>query len=311
MINNDRGIFERIKDAPSATMDITYYLGDKNVIVNVGNPENLTCDNSFMGNYTEIRLSMGDVKVLHACLTKILETKRGFKTRDSFCPDNFIDQFGKRELSELNRLIHAYNNMGEQINDRIFSYLPESWQDEGVYANLDRKRGLVFLTNDAHQVLINSRYGVLLWYGTPYRGFEGTLFDLAPLANADLSDGEGNTLKAGTGAWHKDDLNALYSYLDDDSEALQFTGADLAPLYECKNRIVNAFILSNIDAVFADFKDDHDNWHVLISDSHWHKTPLAIEFMADCLHDFDREITGEHNRERYAEFIRFELLKRS
>lgn len=236
---------------------------------------------------------------------------------NSIQPMNTLDKFGYRELAELNALIQAYANAGTHDNGKVYAHLPESWYDNGVYPDFNANSGLVFLTNSEYQALVKTEYGLMMWYNTPYNGFEGTLFDLADEVNDDLSDSESNTTPAGAGNWHKDDLNAVYAYLDDDIVALRDTGADLTDLYRAKDRIVEAFILSNIEQVFDGFKDSHEDYQFQLNDSSneptsetsWYEDKLASQFVTDCLHDFDREIADTDDFDKYAEFIRQTMLK--
>lgn len=208
---------------------------------------------------------------------------------NSIQPMNTLDKFGYRELVELNALIHAYANAGTHDDEKVYAHLPESWYDDGVHPDFNANSGLVFLTNSEYQALVNSEYGLIMWYNTG-RGFEGTLFSLADEVNDDLSDSEGNTTPAGDGTWCKDDLNAVYAYLDDDIVALRDTGADLTALYKTKDRIVEAFVLANLT---------YDPLCLAELDSYSDE-----ELMTHCLSDFDREIADEGDFDKYAEFIR-------
>lgn len=205
-------------------------------------------------------------------------------------PMNTLEKLGYRELAELNALIQAYANAGAGDNGKVYASLPESWYDDGVYAEFNANSGQVFLTNSEHQALVNTKYGLMMWYNTPYAGHEGTLFDLAIQLNYQLSDIEGNTTLTGAGDWHKDDLNAVYGYLDDDIAALRGTGADLTYLYRAKDRIVEAFILVSLtddplnQAELGDYSD--------------------AELMTRCLSDFEREIADEGDYAKYVGFIR-------
>ena len=209
---------------------------------------------------------------------------------NSIQPMNTLDKYGYRELAELNALIQAYANAGTLNNGKTYAELPESWYDNDVYPDFNANSGLVFLTNSEYQALIKTEYGLMMWYNTPYAGHEGTLFDLADEVNDDLSDSESNTTPAGAGNWHKDDLNAVYGYLDDDIVALRGTDADLTGLYRAKDRIVEAFVLASLhDQPFNQAELDH------YSDE---------ELMTRCLSDFDREIADTDDFAKYAEFIR-------
>ena len=209
---------------------------------------------------------------------------------NSIQPMNTLDKYGYRELAELNALIQAYTNAGTYDNGKTYAELPESWYDNDVYPDFNANSGLVFLTNSEYQALVKTEYGLMMWYNTPYVGHEGTLFDLADEVNDDLSDSESNTTPAGAGNWHKDDLNAVYGYLDDDIVALRGTDADLTALYRAKDRIVEAFVLASLhDQPFNQAELDH------YSDE---------ELMTRCLSDFDREIADTDDFDKYAEFIR-------
>ena len=201
---------------------------------------------------------------------------------------NTLDKFGYLELAELNALIQAYANAGTHADGKIYAALPESWEDDGVYPDFSADSGLVFLINSEYQALIRTKYGVMMWYTTPYAGYEGTLFDLAAEVHADLSDSEGYTVPAGAGSWHKDDISAVYAYLDDDLEALRDTGADLDDLYRAKDRIALATIKASlIDAPIS--QDELDS----SSDA---------ELVAHCLADLGREIADD-DYDKYIGFI--------
>ena len=217
--------------------------------------------------------------------------------RNSIQPMNTLDKFGYRELAELNKLIHAYANAGNYITDpvdtskgKIYAELPESWYDNGVYPDFNPDSGMVFLSNSDYQTLVNTEYGLMMWYNTPYNGHEGTLFDLAEAITHDLTDKDGNTTPAGAGNWHKDDLNAVYFYFDSDIVALRDTGADLTDLYRAKDRIVEAFVLASLHyQPFNQAELDH------YSDE---------ELITRCLSGFDHDIADEDDLDKYAEFIR-------
>ena len=210
--------------------------------------------------------------------------------RNSAQPMNTLDEFGYRELAELNKLIHAYANAGTHDNGKIYAELPKSWYDNGVYPDFNPNSGLVILTNSDYQALVNTEYGVMQWYNTPYNGHEGTLFDLAEAITHDLTDKDGNTTPTGAGNWHKDDLNAVYFYFDSDIVALRDTGADLTDLYRTKDRIAEAIMLDALhDQPFNQAELDH------YSDE---------ELITRCLSGFDHEIADEDDLDKYAEFIR-------
>ena len=203
---------------------------------------------------------------------------------------NTLDKFGYCELEGLNALIQAYANAGSHANGKLYAHLPASWNDTGVYPDFSADHGgLVFLVNQEHQALINTKYGVMMYYTTPYAGYEGTLFDLAEQVNADLSNDEGYTIPAGAGSWHKDDLGAIYAHLDDDIEALRDTGADLDDLYRAKARIALAFVKASLaDAPLgrAELDTYSDN-----------------ELIRHCLADLGREITDDADFYKYVDFI--------
>ena len=191
---------------------------------------------------------------------------------------NTLDKFGYCELEGLNALIKAYANAGEHAEGKIYAALPKSWNNAGVYADYNPDSGLVFLVNDEYQVIIRTKYGVMMWYSTPYANHEGTLFDLAAEVSDDLSDDEGYTLPAGAGSWSKDDLLTVYGYLNEDLEALRDTGADLEELFRVKDRIALSLIKASlIDAPLS--QDELD----CFSDE---------ELINHCLPDFG-EITDE------------------
>ena len=205
-------------------------------------------------------------------------------------PMNTLDEFGYRELTELNALIQAYANAGAHDNGKIYAHLPATWYDNGVYPDFNPNSGMVFLSNSNYQALVNTEYGLMMWYNTPYNGHEGILFDLAEAVTHDLTDKDGNTTPAGAGNWHKDDLNEVYAYLNSDLVALCDTGADLTDLYRAKDRIVEAFVLASLHyQPFNQAELDH------YSDE---------ELITRCLSDFDHDITDEDDLDKYAEFIR-------
>ena len=207
---------------------------------------------------------------------------------------NTLDKFGFCELADLNSLIQAYADAGAHANGKIYADLPKSWHDDGVCIDFNPDSGLVFLINSEYQVLIRTKYGVMMWYTTPHANYEGTLFDLADLVRADLSDSEGYTLPAGAGNWHKEDLLAIYGYLDEDLDALRDTGADLDELYRAKYRIAMAFVKASLtDAPLS--QDELDCY----SDN---------ELIAHCLPDFGREIADD-DFYKYVGFIRQTMLK--
>ena len=206
-------------------------------------------------------------------------------------PVNTLDKFGFCELVGLNALIRAYANAGAHNDGKIFAELPATWNDAGVCPDFSADHGgLVFLVNQEHQALINTKYGVMAWYTTPYAGHEGTLFDLAEQVNADLSDDEGYTIPAGAGAWHRDDLSAVYAYLDEDIEALRDTDADMEDLYRVKHRIALAFVKASLaDAPLGQAELD---------------TYSDNELTNHCLADLGREIADDSDFYKYVDFIR-------
>ena len=161
-------------------------------------------------------------------------------------PMNTLNKLGFCELVELNELIKAYALAGAHSDGKVYAELPATWHNAGVYPDFNADSGLVFLANSDSQALINTKYGLMVWYITPFAGHEGTLFDLAELVHADLSNDEGYTIPAGAGAWHKDDLRAVYAHLDEDIEALRDTGADLDDLHRAKARIALAFVKASL-----------------------------------------------------------------
>ena len=210
--------------------------------------------------------------------------------RNATQPMNTLDDFGYRELAELNKLSHAYANAGTHDNGKIYANLPDSWYNADVYPDFNPDSGMVFLSNSAYQTLVNTEYGVMQWYNTPYKGFEGTLFDLAEAVTHDLTDKDGNTTPAGAGNWHKDDLNEVYAYLNQDLVALRDTGADLTDLYRTKDRIAEAIMLDALhDQPFNQAELDH------YSDE---------ELITRCLSGFSHEIADEDDFDKYADFIR-------
>ena len=83
--------------------------------------------------------------------------------------------------------------------------------------------------------------------------------DLAEIVTHDLTDKDGNTTTAGAGNWRKDDLNAVYAYLNSDLVALRDTGADLTGIYRAKERIAQTFILDALPDVADAFKYAHED----------------------------------------------------
>ena len=205
-------------------------------------------------------------------------------------PMNTLDEFGYRELTELNALIQAYANAGAHDNGKIYAHLPATWYDNGVYPDFNPNSGMVFLSNSNYQTLVNTEYGVMQWYDTPYDGHEGTLFDLAKAVTHDLTDTDGNTTPAGAGNWCKDDLNEVYAYLNQDLVALRDTGADLTDLYRAKDRIVEAFVLASLH--YQPFNQAELDYY---SDE---------ELITRCLSGFSHEIADEDDFDKYAEFTR-------
>ena len=203
---------------------------------------------------------------------------------------NTLDKFGYCELEGLNALIKAYANAGAHANGNIYAALPASWEDEGVHPDFNPDSGLVFLVNEEYQVLIRTKYGVMLWYTTPYANREGTLFDLAAEVAADLSDDEGYTIPAGAGSWSKEDLLAVYGYLDDDLVSLRDTGADLEDLFRVKDRIALAFVKASLNEEPLG-QDELDCY----SDN---------ELIKHCLADLGREVVNDDDFYKYVGFIR-------
>ena len=202
---------------------------------------------------------------------------------------NTLDKFGYCDLADLNSLIKAYANAGEHNEGKIYAELPKSWNNNGVYPEFNPDSGLVFLVNEEYQVLIRTKYGVMMWYTTPYANHEGTLFDLAAEVAADLSDDEGYTIPAGAGSWHKDDLLTVYTYLADDLDALRDTEADLEELFRVKDRIALAFVKASLaeDPLSQDELD-------CFSDA---------ELVSHCLPDLGYEIADD-DFYKYVEFVR-------
>ena len=149
----------------------------------------------------------------------------------------------------------------------------------------------------------------------------------------DLTDKDGNTIPAGAGNWCKDDLNAVYAYLDEDLVALRNTGADLTDIYRAKERIAQAFILDALPDVADAFKYAHEDWFMQLEDSknavfldlekdptenQWYETELAEPFLKDLLaeleHRYDENEAelehryDENEAEQYAEFARNAMI---
>ena len=213
---------------------------------------------------------------------------------NSIQPMNTLDKFAEAELADLNALIQAYALAGAHNDGKIYAELPKSWNDGSVYPDFNADSGLVFLVNSDCQALIKTKYGVMMWYTTPHAKHEGTLFDLADAVNNDLSDDEGYTLPAGAGSWHKDDLSAVYAYLEDDIEALRDTDfgvKGLEDLYRAKARIAVACIkarLADDPLGQAELDSYSDN-----------------ELINHCLSDhLGREITDDADFYKYVDFIR-------
>lgn len=228
-------------------------------------------------------------------------------------PMNTLDKLGSRELLELMEIVHAYANAGSFAiypatgKGKRYAFLPESWQDEGVYADFNADSGMVFLTNSDYQALVDTDFGLMMWYITPYNGFEGTLFDLAEQAINDLTGKEGKPINASKSNWHIGDLNALYGYLADDIEALQFTDADVTDFYKAKDSIIYALIADKINGVFSNFKQNHGDYLAQLQNM-LPDGSLAEQFINDCLIDLEREVTDSDDWNKYAEHIKQAML---
>ena len=83
---------------------------------------------------------------------------------------NTLDKFGFCELVGLNALIRAYALAGTHDNGKIFAGLPATWHNAGVCPDFNADRGgLVSLINSDCQSLINTKYGVVMYYTTSSR----------------------------------------------------------------------------------------------------------------------------------------------
>lgn len=134
--------------------------------------------------------------------------------KKEFDPTN-LSNFGERELELAADLLRSYARAGQCRDGVQYNNLPESWYDSGVKLAFNPNSGDVFLTNDEYQVLVNTAYGVAMWYSTPYHGIEGTLEDLAEFFAGDIMDDEHNLrLLPNWGDWATDDFSDARYLLD-------------------------------------------------------------------------------------------------
>lgn len=87
---------------------------------------------------------------------------------------NYCDlaNFGAREIKLAADLLRSYAYAGQCCDGKQYNYLPESWEDSGVKLAFNPNSGMVFLTNEEYQSLVNTADGVAMWYFTPYYGVE-------------------------------------------------------------------------------------------------------------------------------------------
>lgn len=132
--------------------------------------------------------------------------------------------FGERELKLASDLLRSYTLAGQRHDDVHYNYRPESWDDSGVKLAFNPNSGMVFLTNEEYQALINTDDGVAMWYFTPYYGVEGTLETIAEAFVNDATNADGKPLPiAEWGNWETDDFTDaryLLDAIDNDASAL-------------------------------------------------------------------------------------------
>ena len=132
--------------------------------------------------------------------------------------------FGERELKLASDLLRSYTLAGQRHDDVHYNYRPESWDDSGVKLAFNPNSGMVFLTNEEYQTLINTDDGVAMWYFTPYYGVEGTLETIAEAFVNDATNADGKPLPiAEWGNWETDDFTDaryLLDAIDNDASAL-------------------------------------------------------------------------------------------
>lgn len=132
--------------------------------------------------------------------------------------------FGERELKLASDLLRSYTLAGQRHDDVHYNYRPESWDDSAVKLAFNPNSGMVFLTNEEYQALINTDDGVAMWYSTPYYGVEGTLETVAEAFVNDATNADGKPLPiAEWGNWKTDDFTDaryLLDAIDNDASAL-------------------------------------------------------------------------------------------
>lgn len=132
--------------------------------------------------------------------------------------------FGERELKLASDLLRSYTLAGQRHDDIHYNYRPESWDDSAVKLAFNPNSGMVFLTNEEYQALINTDDGVAMWYSTPYYGVEGTLETVAEAFVNDATNTDGKPLPSESwGNWATDDYcdaRYLLDAIDNDASAL-------------------------------------------------------------------------------------------
>lgn len=227
-------------------------------------------------------------------------------------PMNTLETFGNREMSMLIELLTAYNYANSTHNGKYYSGLPETWWDNGVYPEFNASSGEVFLSNADYQALTLTDYGVAMFYNTPYYGNEGTVFELCADFQENTSNADLDMLPIDEWhRWNKDDANYLYRILDLDLEALAHTEADLTDCYRVKDLILEAFVLDGLQDTLEYLKNKGEDWNIQLHDDDWWESDLADELMGYCLKvsDFENEIHDTDDYEKWAEFLRTELVK--
>lgn len=148
--------------------------------------------------------------------------------------------FGERELKLASDLLRSYTLAGQRHDDVHYNYRPESWDDSAVKLAFNPNSGMVFLTNEEYQALINTDDGVAMWYSTPYYGVEGTLETVAEAFVNDATNADGKPLPiAEWGNWKTDDFTDaryLLDAIDNDAAAL----VDADPVIEQARQMLAA-----------------------------------------------------------------------
>nr|DAU63201.1 MAG TPA: hypothetical protein [Caudoviricetes sp.] len=135
-----------------------------------------------------------------------------------------LANFGERELELASNLLRSYTFAGQHRGGAQYNFRPESWDDSAVKIAFNPYSGMVFLTNEEYQVLVNTDDGVAMWYFTPYYGVEGTLEEIAEAFINDATNADGKPLPPDQwGNWETDDYcdaRYLLDAIDNDASAL-------------------------------------------------------------------------------------------